>query len=479
MKKQTKLRTIQVTETRNLSFPIGSIIATEYLFGKLGLWDVLSKHKKKGLPLERLTWSLVSHKLSENRSISQAGDWVNGPELLQIFSLEKFDVKALYRALETIGKNREEIISDVQDGLFSVYDFKRTDVILDWTSLVLHGKACPLGKYGFSKDHRPDKKQLTVGVAELSTPINIPIGLTVNRGNLVDQKHFPITYGQVKGKLKQASLLTFDKGAYSEENLSIVSNDGMKYLTSRKLNKSDDKRIASFRKNRDERIDAEDGIYCTEYEWGEKFNYFFFSEKLKDDQVEARKRNALRKFEEAKEIQHCIDNGKRIPTRYLFADNKLVDVEYSFQTRINELGGEEAARKFIEEASLNGREGFFALISTRHLTPKQALETYRKKDSVEKLINSLKNEIEIKPVRVWTENGVYGALFIGFLAQLVVSVLRFEEEELRHISTKFIKKSLENLTVTVEYRSDKRKREIFSNFEPINRAILKKWSGIT
>ncbi len=477
MKKQTRLRTIQVTETGNLSFPVGSIIATEYLFAKLGLWDVFSKHKKKGLPLERLTWALVSHKLSENRSVSKAGDRVNGQELLRIFSLEKFDVKALYRALETIGKNREEIISDVQDGLFSAYKFKRTDVTLDWTSLVLHGKACPLGKYGFSKEHRPDKKQLTVGVAELSTPINVPIGLTVNRGNLVDQRHFPITYGQVKGKLKQASLLTFDKGAYSEENLSLVSNDGMKYLTSRKLNKSDDKRISAFRKNGTELIDAGDGIYCTEYERGGKFNYFFFSEKLKKDQVEARKRNAMRKFGEAKEIQECLDKGKNIPKKYLI-DNKLVEAGYSFRTKITELG-EEASKKFIEEASLNGREGFFALISTRHLTPKQALETYRKKDSVEKLINSLKNEIEIKPVRVWTENCVYGALFIGFLAQLVVSVLRFEEEELKHVSTKFIKKSLENLTVTVEYRSDKRKREIFSNFEPINRTILKKWSGIS
>jgi len=441
------------------------------------LWDVFAKHKKKGLPLERLVWSLVSYKLSENQSISRAGDWINVPELLQIFSLEKFDVKSFYRTLATIGKNREEIISDVQDGLFSTYKFKRTDVTLDWTSLVLHGKACPLGKYGFSKAHRPDKKQLTIGLAELSTPINIPIGLTINRGNLVDQKHFPVTYGQVKGKLKQASLLTFDKGAYSEENLSLVSNDGMKYLTSRKLNKSDDKRIASFRKNRAERIDAEDGIYCTEYERGGKFNYFFLSEKLRRDQTEARKRRALRKFEEAKEIQDCLDKGKNIPKKYLI-DNKLVEADYSFRTKITELG-DEAARKFIEEASLNGREGFFALISTRHLTPRQALETYRKKDSVEKLINSLKNEIEIKPVRVWSENGIYGALLIGFLAQLVVSVLRFEEEALRHISTKFIKRSLENLTVTVEYRSDRRKREIFSNFEPINRTVLKKWSGIS
>jgi len=31
----------------------------------------------------------------------------------------------------------------------------------------------------------------------------------------------------------------------------------------------------------------------------------------------------------------------------------------------------------------------------------------------------MKNEIEIKPVRVWTDDSIYGALIIGFLASIV------------------------------------------------------------
>ncbi|MDN7026232.1 hypothetical protein FGU65_15325, partial [Methanoculleus sp. FWC-SCC1] len=41
---------------------------------------------------------------------------------------------------------------------------------MDWTSIVLHGTAAKLGKYGYSRDHRPDKKQITVGVTELADP---------------------------------------------------------------------------------------------------------------------------------------------------------------------------------------------------------------------------------------------------------------------------------------------------------------------
>jgi transposase len=83
----------------------------------------------------------------------------------------------------------------------------------------------------------------------------------------------------------------------------------------------------------------------------------------------------------------------------------------------------------------------------------------QKKDSVEKIINSLKNEIEIKPLRVWTDASIYGAVIIGFIAQLFISLMRYEYDELKSKSTKFIKNSLLNLTVTVDYMKNKAKRD--------------------
>jgi transposase len=108
------------------------------------------------------------------------------------------------------------------------------------------------------------------------------------------------------------------------------------------------------------------------------------------------------------------------------------------------------------------------------LTLSKALSIYRQKDSIEKIFQSLKNEIDIKPLRVWSEHSIYGALILGFLAQLFISLIRFEHKELKHVSPKFIKISLMNLTVTVEFQKSGRKRRIFSNFSPISQAILSK-----
>ena len=329
--------------------------------------------------------------------------------------------------------------------------------------MVLHGDKAKFGKYGYSRDHRPDKKQITLGVTELAEPINIPIGLTIEPGNTNDQSHFKKTYSQVRDRLKPESLVIFDKGANSIKNTAMIRADNMQYITAKKLNKSDDKIIENFEDYHPEIIDTESGIYGIKIRKPNTINYLYFSKKLQKEQLDSRARKILRQIKEAKTIQECIENKKKLPKRFRI-NNLLIDVEFSVQTKLVELSEDEALR-LLEEKIITGREGY--------LTLPEVLLTYRKKDSIEKIFYSLKNEIEIKPLRVWTDESIYGAILIGFIAQLFVSILRYEIAELKHTSTKFIKKSISNLTVTVDSCQRKTKKWIYSNFDPINTMILR------
>ena len=473
-KMQTKLRTYEIVPNTNISFPIGTILTVEKLYDVLDFSSVFSKHKKHGIDINELLKALVSYKLTDNFSIKKAHEWINRDEVLDIFNLKEFSERTLYRVLETLGNNREMIISDIQDRLFSRYDFEHTNINMDWTSVVLHGDKAPLGKYGYSRDHRPDKKQITIGISELADPINLPIGITVEKGNLNDQTHFKKTYHQVNKRLKKGSLVVFDKGANSIENTSLIRADEMQYITAKKLNKSDDKIIADFDEYCPEIVDPGNGIYGIKITKPNSVNYLYFSEKLQKEQLGSKGRKVLRQIHEAKELQEIIDRKKKIPKRFRI-NNVLIDVSYSFQTKLIELSEDEAI-KLLEDKLVTGREGFFCLKSSKNLTLKQALLTYRKKDSVEKIFHSLKNEIEIKPLRVWTDDSIYGAIIIGFIAQLFISLMRYEFAELRHTSTKFIKKSISNLTVTVDSWKRKSKKYIYANFDGINMLILgHKW----
>jgi transposase len=468
---QTKLRTNDIIPNENICFPIGTILAVNQLYDILDFPTVFGKHKKHGIDINNLLKALVSYKLTDNFSISKAHDWINRDEVLDIFNLPEFSERTLYRVLETLGNNRETIISDIQNRLFARYNFEHTNINMDWTSIVLHGDKSPLGKYGYSRDHRPDKKQITLGISELADPINVPIGITVEQGNLHDQKHFLKTYQQVNRRLKQKSLVVFDKGAHSIGNTALIRADDMHYLTARKLNTSDDKKIATFWESSPKSIDVESGIYGLKILKPNSVNYFYFSRKLQKEQLDSKARKVIRQLGEARAIQESIDKNKKLPKRFRI-NNVLVDVSYSLQTKLMELDEQEAI-KLLEEKLITGREGFFCLRSSKNLTLKEALQTYRKKDSIEKIMHSLKNEIEIKPLRVWTDASIYGAVIIGFIAQLFISLMRYEFKELKHKSTKFIKKSLLNLTVTVDLMKNQSKKYIYANFDAINTLILR------
>jgi len=472
-----KPRTYEIVPNQNISFPIGTIVTVEKLYQVLKCNEIFGKHKKNGIDVNKLLKALISYKMSENFSIKQAHEWINREEVLEIFDLEPFGERTLYRILETIGANKEEIISNLQDVLFERYDFEHTDINMDWTSIVLHGNKAKLGKYGYSRDHRPDKKQITLGICELGDPINIPIGLTIEPGNTNDQKHFKKTYIQVKDRLKRDSLVIFDKGANSIANTTLIRADNLQYLTSKKLNKSDDRIISRFDKYNPITIDVEKGIKGIKIEKPNSINYLFFSKKLQTEQLESRARKILKQMREAKAIQKSIDHGKKLPTQFRI-NNLLIDVEYTVQTKLMELSEDEAV-KLLEENIITGREGFFCIKSSKNLTLAEALQTYRKKDSIEKIFHSLKNEIVIKPLRVWSDNSIYGAIIIGYIAQLFVSLMRYEISELKHISTKFIKKSLSNLTVTVDSWGRKVKTYVYSNFDAINTLVLRPNWGVS
>jgi transposase len=251
----------------------------------------------------------------------------------------------------------------------------------------------------------------------------------------------------------------------------------MKYLSAKKLNKSDDKRIKRFVKSAKNCVDPILGIYGEIIPYPSRTDYLFFSEQLQKGQIEAKLRLAEKKIKEAKEIQNAINKGKPLPKRFTI-NNPLIDIKYTFQTKLTQLTGEQA-KKLVQEATITGREGFFSLISSEKLTLVEALKIYRMKDSIEKIFQSLKNDINIKPLRVWSTKSLCGAILIGFLAQVIISLIRYDYKELKQVSPKFIKISLMNLTVTIEKQKTGSKRSIFSNFESINTLICCPNQGFT
>lgn len=190
-------------------------------------------------------------------------------------------------------------------------------------------------------------------------------------------------------------------------------------------------------------IDAEAGVYALKKTCLSRVNYYSFSEKLKKDHLRSCLRQAERLLAEAQAIQASLDNGRRLPKRFCI-NNPLVDVKYDYQTKLTDLPEAEALRLLLREI-ITSREGCFCLTSNRDMPASEALRIYRNKDATEKLFHSLKSEIEVKPVRVWSEDAVHGVLLIGFIAQVIISLTRHFVKPVKRMSTKFIIASLQKL----------------------------------
>jgi transposase len=67
---------------------------------------------------------------------------------------------------------------------------------------------------------------------------------------------------------------------------------------------------------------------------------------------------------------------------------------------------------------------------------------------------------------------------VAVIVQLFISLMRYEFEEIKHKSTKFIKKSLKNLALTIKFVKNGIRNHIFANFDKINSLIVTKLGTI-
>jgi len=107
----------------------------------------------------------------------------------------------------------------------------------------------------------------------------------------------------------------------------------------------------------------------------------------------------------------------------------------------------------IKKELLNeGKEldGWIVLRSNKKLEPKQALTSYRDKDSVEKLICSLKQNCKLRPFNVWKDKSVKGSVFISMLAQFVLGCFQWTNKSLKNKSHKSILETVNRLTLALK-----------------------------
>ncbi len=121
---------------------------------------------------------------------------------------------------------------------------------------------------------------------------------------------------------------------------------------------------------------------------------------------------------------------------------------------------------------LNRYTGFQALLSNDIKDPLEALQVYRDKDVVEKSFDDLKNQLDMKRLRMHSSATVDGRLFVQFIALIYISFLRKEMRKSDLIERYTVRELLQEMNTFTKIKYSGKYGHILTELTKPQRDIL-------
>ena len=177
---------------------------------------------------------LVMARLSEPSSeLHIAEQWYRKTALDDLLGLpvEKVNEQRLYRALDQILPHKNTVEQHLRRRLGELFELEYDLLLYDVTSTYFEGLAegNPLAQRGYSRDHRPDCKQ--VCIALVVTREGLPLGYEIFEGNRTDVTTVEEIVTAMEHRHGRAQRVwVMDRGMASEENRSWLREGGRLYI---------------------------------------------------------------------------------------------------------------------------------------------------------------------------------------------------------------------------------------------------------
>jgi transposase len=151
-------------------------------------------------------------------------------ELLGVRS-EQVHTTRLYAGLDQLLPHKEALEKHLRQRLGELFELKCDLLLYDITSTYFEGEAAgnPLAKRGYSRDSRPDRPQVCIGL--VVTEDGFPLGYEVFAGNTHDSTTVQQMIDIMEKKYGRVSRVwVMDRGMVSEGNLAYLRKHGGQYI---------------------------------------------------------------------------------------------------------------------------------------------------------------------------------------------------------------------------------------------------------
>ena len=191
-------------------------------------------HGREDIPWPMMGLTLVVTRLcepsSELRIAEDLYDRSPLPDLVGI-PVDKVNDDRLYRALDSLLPHKCELERHLKERLGELFHLEYDLLLYDVTSTYFEGEAALNGQAqrGYSRDHRPDCKQVCIALVVARG--GIPLGYEVFRGNRSDVTTVEDIVKKIESQYGRANRIwVMDRGMVSEENLQFLRSGGRRYI---------------------------------------------------------------------------------------------------------------------------------------------------------------------------------------------------------------------------------------------------------
>lgn len=192
----------------NVTMTMGSKTVVDAVFADTGLGVFLDGLKRaQGNSVAAETAALVANSVEMTGiSVSRIDRILEEDVIRGEYGLGANAPRSVYRTVDRLGENSDTIVRYLGKVLKKQYGVKMDTVFMDRTSPFSEAPQQGIVRVGYSRDHRPDRPQVTIGLS-MDRKSGMPVGLTVNAGNILDVTHFEDTFGQIRHLLPEDAMV--------------------------------------------------------------------------------------------------------------------------------------------------------------------------------------------------------------------------------------------------------------------------------
>jgi transposase len=429
----------------------GHVYAVCETWNQLGIGPMLDRLGIAGeatFPASELVRLMVVNRICDPCSKLALLEWLDGVHFPG-YEERRPSYHHLLRAMDRLLALKEQAEPVIAQKFLSLFDHQVDLVFYDITSTYFEGDRSigeeDIRRYGYSRDGRFDRRQITIGV--VMTRDGIPVCHHVFPGNTVDKATVAEVVRDIKARFDLGNVIFVgDRGMLSDDNLETILDEQFGFIVAHPLRH--DRIAASVVAELGNRFDrnSEEEQFLSDDRTSVRFVLAYSPQIAREVAEERRTRltradgfitDRLRKLEAPSGRGHkATPQGTYDRVRDYLRDHHLLSFyEITLADAKVMVRPDKKARAWEDKI-----DGMLLLESTdMTLSPEEIVRRYKELAEIERGFRALKSTLMLRPLYHWTEDRIRAHVFLCVLALQIERLMR------RRLQSVSIRKAIDRL----------------------------------